>query len=293
MSDSGSGSLTQRQLRWDYADRTYYNYTGAHLSPILAKLNDQMRSYDMCNNECLLHEIIDTTYNDIVSVLQSASSLFVPLYNKNFHKFWWDEELKLLKEASVESNQVWKAAGKPRHGPIYIKRQSCRMQYRHSLKEKQTLAIVTYTNELHEALLKKDGSAFWKCWRSKFEFASKCREIEGCVDNSVIADKFALHFRNTFSYNNLDRVQALKDEYSKLNENYFGLPSSTTNPFDTKLVSKIIIDLKNGKAADVVGLTSEHLLLSHPVLRVILSKLFNVIFPVSYTHLTLPTKRIV
>ena len=106
----------------------------------------------MCNNECLLHEIIDTTYNDIVSVLQSASSLFVPQYNNSFHKFWWDEELKLLKEASVESNQVWKAASKPRHGPIFTKRQSCRMQYAHSLQEKQKLAIVTYTNKLHEAL---------------------------------------------------------------------------------------------------------------------------------------------
>ena len=26
-----------------------------------------------------------------------------------------------------------------------------------------------YTNDLHEALLNKNGPAFWKCWRSKFE----------------------------------------------------------------------------------------------------------------------------
>jgi len=94
-----------------------------------------------------------------------------------------------------------------------------------------------------------------------------------------------MHFRNTFSYNYLDRMQALKDEYSKLNENYFGLPPSTTNPFDTELVSKIIFDLKNGKAADVIGLTSEHLLFSHPVLPVILSKLFNVKFQCQHVQI--------
>ena len=26
-----------------------------------------------------------------------------------------------------------------------------------------------YSNDLHEALLKKNGTSFWKCWRSKFE----------------------------------------------------------------------------------------------------------------------------
>ena len=73
-------------------------------------------------------------------------------------------------------------------------------------------------------------------------------------------------------------MQALQNEYSKLNENYFGLPVSENIVFDTELVSKVIADLKTGKAADIAGLTSEHLLFSHPVLPVILSKLFNVIF---------------
>jgi len=44
---SGSKRFTQRQLRWDYADRiSYYNYTGVHLSPVLEKLNDLTGSND-------------------------------------------------------------------------------------------------------------------------------------------------------------------------------------------------------------------------------------------------------
>ena len=173
---------------------------------------------------------------------------------------------------------MWKAAGKPRQGPIFTKHQSCRLQYRKCLREKQKLSAVTYTNDLHEAFLNKDGSTFWKCWRSKFDFDSKCTEVECCVDSSIIADKFADHFRNTFNYNNVDRMQALKDEYSNLRENYYGLPISDINPFDTELVSKVIADLKNGRAADIAGLTSAHLQFSYPVLPMVLSKLFNIIF---------------
>jgi len=61
-----------------------------------------------------VHCYIESTYRSIVSVLYSAANVFVPKCRKGFYKFWWDEGLNLLKEASVESNRIWKAAGKPR-----------------------------------------------------------------------------------------------------------------------------------------------------------------------------------
>ena len=56
---------------------------------------------------------------------------------KNFYKFWWNEELSALKEAAVSSNQLWKAAGKPRQGPIFDKRQLCKARYRKNLRDAQ------------------------------------------------------------------------------------------------------------------------------------------------------------
>ena len=47
--------------------------------------------------------------------------------------------------------------------------------------------------------------------------------------------------------------------------------------FDTELVSKIIAELKRGRATDIDGLTAEHLTHAHPVLSVVLSKLFRII----------------
>ena len=63
--------------------------------------------------------------------------------------------LTALKEAAINSNKIWKAAGKPRQGPIFNKRQVCRAQYRKRIREGQKQDIINYTNDLHEALLAK------------------------------------------------------------------------------------------------------------------------------------------
>jgi len=66
-------------------------------------------------------------------------------------------------------------------------------------------------------------------------------------------------------------------------QNYFGFPFAADDIiFDTELVSKVIYDLKGGKAPDLAGLNAEHLQRAHPVLPVILSKLFQSIVMVKH-----------
>ena len=57
--------------------------------------------------------------------------------------------MNALKEASIESNRNWKAAGKPRPGPIFEKRQSYRLNYRSKMIENQDLTLTSYWNELY------------------------------------------------------------------------------------------------------------------------------------------------
>jgi len=61
----------------------------------------------------------------------------------------------------------------------------------------------------------------------------------------------------------------LHDEYNRLRGDYYVLPLSDDVNFDTELVSKVILDLERGKAADNVGLSAEHLLSCHPVLSMV------------------------
>ena len=212
----------QTQLRWDKADiMSYYYYTGCNLEPIMNHLDELVELQS--SNRCIeLSEKIDLLYSEIVSVLNNGSSLYVPSCRKGFWKFWWDEELDRLKEASIDSNRVWKSAGKPRQGSIFVKRQQCRAQYRKRLRDGQKLSTTTYTNELHEALLAKDGPTFWKVWRSKFQTQSKCGEVGGFTDDELIVDNFAKYFSELYVPNSHQRSALLHDEYLERRKNYFG-----------------------------------------------------------------------
>ena len=280
--NSGTHHCPQYQLRWDRGDlASYYYHTGDLLAPLLSRVELTLtKSYDT-SNDCTL-KLIDDLYNDIVAVLASCAKSSIPEHRKCFYKFWWNEELKILKEASVESNNIWKAAGKPHQGAIFDKRQSSRLQYRRCTREHQKSNDEHYTNELHNALLQKNGKTFWKCWRSKFECCNNVTQVDSSVDADVIVGKFAEYFANIYTCNNERESERLKEEYLKLRTNYSGLPLSNDIAFDTELVSKIITELKRGKAADIDGLTAEHLLFSHPILPVLLSKLFQLIISSRY-----------
>ena len=54
----------------------------------------------------------------------------------------------------------------------------------------------SYTNDLHDALLLKNGKRFWSCWSSKFESSVSCFQVDGCVDECVIVGKFAESFQS-------------------------------------------------------------------------------------------------
>ena len=66
---------------------------------------------------------------------------------QQFYKFWWNEELK---QAAVEADRQWKAAGKPHSGPVFDSRQQSRLKYRKRIRECEQVSSLVYTNELHE-----------------------------------------------------------------------------------------------------------------------------------------------
>ena len=272
----------QLQLRWDKGDTmSYYQYTGQFLMPLLASVEEMSSLIKDTkagkSSQIDVATFIDQAYNDIVQVLSSAANAYVPTYRKNFLKFWWNEELDALKADSIKSNELWKAAGKPRSGQIFENRRICRLRYRKGIKEYEKMSTETYTNDLHDALLCKDNTTFWKCWRSKFESSNDCQQVDGCVDAETIVEKFRDYFLQSYTCNNPRRAMQLKEEYHTVRENYCGRPIVDNEYFNTEMVSRIIVDMKRGKAPDLDGLTAEHLQYSHPVLSVLLSKLFMLV----------------
>ena len=70
-----------------------------------------------------------------------------------------------LKDDSIDSNKLWKAAGKPRQWPILIEGNYVD---RKRIRDGEKLIQSSYTNDLHDSLIHKNGPDFWRCWRSKF-----------------------------------------------------------------------------------------------------------------------------
>jgi hypothetical protein len=87
------------------------------------------------------------------------------------------------------------------------------IRYRRRIHESKHISVNTYTNELHDALLYKDGD-FWKCWLSTFDPRDWTYEqIDGCVDNDVIANNCASHFDDLYKNTNSSRANPLYAEY--------------------------------------------------------------------------------
>ena len=102
---------------------------------------------------------------------------------KNFLKFWWDQEMAELKQQCVASCQTWKAAGRPRSGPIFDRYRKHKREYRNGIRIRQRDEKLFYTNDLHDALLKKQGIVFWNCWRSKFNSNKhSVKHVDGVTD---------------------------------------------------------------------------------------------------------------
>jgi len=277
------------RLRWDRADlMSYYSLTHEQLQPIYADLLAAECDAAKCNDANLL----DALYIRTVDALNACAAVTVPSHKQNFFKFWWCQELDCLKERSIESNKLWKAAGRPRSGPIFDRRCKEKREYRAGIRKYQSDSTDAYTNELHDALSQKHGNEFWKCWNSKFESKSKIRQVNGLVSPQQIVEAFATNFAKSCSNLSEGGSANLKQMYASKRPEYIGAPYSEDYYFDAELLEGIIADMKQGKAAGLDNLTAEHLQHCHPLLPCVLAKLFNLImrtghvpdgFGVSYT----------
>ena len=158
---------------------------------------------------------------------------------------------------------------------IVIKQITKVQLYRKRIREGQRATLTSYSNELHDALLNKNGPQFWRCWKSKFNSSTKCDQVDGCVDNGLIADKFADKFAEIYSSNNSQHATVLEREYKQMRSQYCGAPLTDDYLFDSEIVANVFAKLKRGKAPGLDTLSAEHLLHSHPALSCLLSKLFN------------------
>ena len=55
----------------------------------------------------------------MVNVLNSLARQFNPAHGHSFYKFWWSQEMDMLKHNAFKSDKLWKASGRPHSGHIF------------------------------------------------------------------------------------------------------------------------------------------------------------------------------
>jgi len=263
-------------FRWDHAPLgLYYEQTRLLLQPILEELSS-LEERHFSQHEKLI-ECADELYYRVVNVLQMAANLCIPKCKKGFLKFWWSQELDTLKQSAIDSCKLWKEAGKPKFGPIYNNYKRDKLQYKRRIKDEQKRETLTFTNDLHDALLRKSGHDFWKVWKSKFEANSDhCVQIDGTSDCETIAVKFANFFQKVCTPYSDERNDEFRAQFINRRSAYDVPLANTDKPFSVESLSYLLSKMKNGKAPGLDDLSCEHLKYSHPIIVTVLCKLFNI-----------------
>ena len=290
------------RLRWDHANlTTYYDASYAGAQPILNDLEIFYRNYSIdtpdcdtplnfytnfeyssAEQKCAALSCIENIYRRLVCLLNDTANRLIPVMNKTALKHWWSEELSILKQNAVESNIAWVDAGKPQIGPLANARKHDKYAYKLAIRKCKVTEVNGITNSLHESLLNLNSNNFWKVWKSKMgteRYKNKC--VNGKTNPNDISQCFADYFSKACSSNNDDRCKKLYADYCIKRQSY--APGTSTGALVTAdIVEKLIINLKKGKSAGIDDLTSEHLQFSHPIVIIILTKLFNIMILFEY-----------
>ena len=236
-------------FRWDHGDKNlYYNLTRDSLQSLLYRL-DQFIA-EISRNEHNVEKIyseIEYTYESLALSISESAQISIPKIKADSLKFWWDDTLDDLKNNSVNSFRLWKSVGKPRNGPIFEEMSRHRLLYRNQIRANKNSSLIQISNDLHDALLKKDSNSFWKCWKNKCCNKSKDpMTVNGLTNNQEIVNEFANHFQNLSKPLQKSKFHDFIDES---NYSLNGKLESSNYCIDIETVDRLVKSSKTGKAA--------------------------------------------
>ena len=190
-------SFTSTVFRWNHADtRYFYDVTLQLFDPIskeLDKFNSEANSLysnDKVSTD-MKHAFVEKLYTNIVDSLKLAANSTIPKHKTNFFKYWWDSNADILKKESLDSHRLWVNAGRPRVGNLYESRTKCKLRYKTYLRTCAKNEKQQVSDNLHDTLINKDSSSFWKIWKKKIGKVKSTKVcVDGSYDDSIVIEKF-------------------------------------------------------------------------------------------------------
>jgi len=95
-----------KRYRWDKADLMSYYFTTDHYLSSVGMTAITKMNYCPVGCHFEISRFIDTTYQNIVQLLHSATRDHCPLTTGSFFKSYWDEEMSELKQRTIATHQL-------------------------------------------------------------------------------------------------------------------------------------------------------------------------------------------
>ena len=102
----------------------------------------------------------------------------------------WNEYVKPFQDESLFVNGLWKAAGSPNNGDLFIMNRNAKMQYKYAVKRLKRATYKIQQNKFVEGLLNGSVNIF----KEIKKFREQSKATSSTVDGVTGSDEISVHF---------------------------------------------------------------------------------------------------
>jgi hypothetical protein len=218
---------------------------------------------------------VDELVTSIISALYNASTDALVKPNGPKHrqgKFKWCPTLKPLVKQAKAAFKVWKVEGRPTDSSSWAGMKEAKRQLRAAQRQIEAKARIQRQNAIMEAA-ESDHRLLHKLVAKECKVRDSSPEIMDFDGELVHKDQLVHAWADYFEKlaTPSDKPHYRQDYKSFINLKYAHIQDNSNSDQNRLIplvtpdtVSDVIASLKNNKAADIHGLTAEHLKLGHP-----------------------------
>ena len=119
------------KLRWDNLTQINIMTTYEEIKNIPVPLHSLTDNTSNCAN---VTNYINAYYRMLIKALERVANVNIQISKSIFYKFWWDEELIIIKRNSINAHNQQFLDGKPSSGPVFVVTNTEKLQYKNKIQ---------------------------------------------------------------------------------------------------------------------------------------------------------------